>query len=302
MTGMSIFRVVLALGIGFSLSSCSKVEFECASNDAEAALIEASRKEISSKISNNLKALKDSEKSSVSFTPAMVDQMVAKLSYAVTAASDVWENETGDQKSCRARLAITVDRAHVKRADDARAALELSNLADLATQSAVEFDGASKLTQEIDFSLNLADEGSKIRADLGTSFTLFDVVGELGAYSLLSGEIVKTKRDAEMREQRAQNEQERAALDMARAENRAAIKAIGAIWSALARETRSELAALQKAWIRKKNADCQIESLATGGSSVDIQVNQLNCDTRAQIERATWLRGHLSAMSSDVSF
>ena len=232
----------------------------------------------------------------------MVDQMVSKFNFAVSAASDVWENETGDQKSCRARLAITVDPTLVKRAGDARTALELPNISDLTAQSAVEYDGTSKLTQEIDFSLNLADGGTKIRADLGTSFTLFDVLGELGAFNMLSGTIVKTKRDEEMREEQAQTEQQRAALDMARAENRTAIKAIGAVWSAIPSETRSELATLQKAWIRKKNADCRMESLATGGSEVDIQVNQLNCDTRAQIERANWLRSYIPDLSSDIGY
>ena len=81
-----------------------------------------------------------------------------------------------------------------------------------------------------------------------------------------------------------------------------AIKAINAVWSAIPSETRSELAALQKAWVRKKNADCRIESLTAGGSEVDIQVNQLNCDTRAQIDRTNWLRSYVTEPSEDIGY
>lgn len=304
---MSMFRakagrLALVLAVTLIVSGCNKADFRCASQDAENALIEAARKDIAAKVSQNLKDLQELDKSGAAFAPAIIEQMVAKFGFEVSAASDVWENATGDQKSCRARLAVTINPALLKSAGDARTALELSNVADLTAQSAIEYDGTSKLSQEIDFSLNLADAGTKIRSDLGSSFTLFDVLGELGAYNLLSGTIVKTKRDETMRQQLATTEQERAALEMARAENRTAIKAINAVWSAIPSETRSELAALQKAWVRKKNADCRIESLTAGGSEVDMQVNQLNCDTRAQIDRTNWLRSYVTEPSEDIGY
>ena len=43
MIGMTASRIALVLALGFGLSACNKAEFECASQDAEKALIEAAR-------------------------------------------------------------------------------------------------------------------------------------------------------------------------------------------------------------------------------------------------------------------
>lgn len=287
-------RVLIALPL-LAVVGCDKASFDCTSADAQAALIKAAKKDISGKISQNIKDIRENNPNGASFGVSMVQQLADKFTYELTSVSEVWENDKGDQKSCRGTLAITVDPDYVRKADSGRSAVELSSVADLAAQSAVEFDAKSRFTQEVDFGINKVDNGKSISAEAGSNFTLFDVVGEVGAYQLLSTSIVRTKKDEKDRALQAETEQQKAALDLARAENRAAIEALKEIWAALDPTVRSDLLARQRAWIRKKNADCRLESINTSQDAAGILINQINCDTRAQIERADQLRPYLPA-------
>jgi uncharacterized protein YecT (DUF1311 family) len=277
------------------LSGCTAMDVNCTSEEAKTALLEAMRKDISESITQNLKDLSEQNSSGISFGSAMAKQLVDKFDLKVSGITELWKNPDRKQKSCRGTLEITVDTKQVKRATDARSALDMLSIADLATQSGVEFDGRSRFTQEIDFSLSLADDTGKVNADLGSSFTIFNTVAETSAYNVLSASIVKNKRDEDVLEMRAESEQKRAAIALAKEENRMAIKALGEVWSQLLPETRSQLVGLQKAWIRKRNADCRIESINASEDGSDIKVNQLNCDTRAQLERREWLLKYVPA-------
>ncbi|MEY3703783.1 MAG: hypothetical protein RLZZ561_1403 [Pseudomonadota bacterium] len=277
------------------VAGCDKVDFDCTSVEAKEALITAAKRDISREIAENIKDIRDANPESSNFGGGMVKQLVDKFNYELTAVTEVWQNDAGDQKSCRGTLAITVDPDIVRKADEGRAVLDLNTVADLSAQSAVEFDAKSRFSQEIDFGINKVDKSRAISAEPGTNFTLFDVAGELGAYQALSASLVRSKKDETNRELQAQTEQQKAALDLARAENRAAVQAVQEIWSALEPAIRSDLLARQRAWIRKKNADCRLESINSSENAADIVVNQINCDTRAQIERADWLRPYLPA-------
>lgn len=272
---------------------CDKASFDCSSPDAQAALITAAKKDISGKISQNMKDIREANPNGSNFGVGMVRQLADKFTYELTSVSEIWENDKGDQKSCRGTLAITVDPEFVRKADIGRSAVDLNSVADLAAQSAVEFDAKSRFTQEVDFGINKVDDGRSIMAEAGSNFTLFDVVGEVGAYHLLSTSIVRTKKDQKNREMQAETEQQKAALDLARAENRAAVEAVKEIWSALDPTVRSDLLSRQRAWIRKKNADCRLESINNSQDAAEIIINQINCDTRAQMERADQLRPYL---------
>lgn len=277
------------------LSGCTAMDVDCASEESKTALLEAMHKDISESITLNLRDLSEQNTSGISFGSAMTKQLVDKFDFKVASIAELWKNPDRKQKSCRGTLEITLDTKQVKRAADARSALDMVSIADLSTQSGVEFDGRSRFTQEIDFSLNLADDTGKVHADLGSSFTIFDTVAETSAYNILSASIIKDKRDEDAREMRAESEQKRATIALAKEENRMAIKALGEVWSQLLPETRSQLVGLQRAWIRKRNADCRIESINASEDGSDITVNQLNCDTRAQLERREWLRQYVPA-------
>lgn len=79
------------------------------------------------------------------------------------------------------------------------------------------------------------------------------------------------------------------------------MQTIAAVWKSLSPGTRARLLPQQKAWIRKKDADCRVEAASASTDPAEMEVARLACATRAEQERTTWLqpyRGETSAVDS----
>jgi uncharacterized protein YecT (DUF1311 family) len=56
--------------------------------------------------------------------------------------------------------------------------------------------------------------------------------------------------------------------------------------------TRARLLPLERAWIRKKDADCAVESAAASIESMAKETARLICDTRITKDRIGWLANY----------
>jgi uncharacterized protein YecT (DUF1311 family) len=83
---------------------------------------------------------------------------------------------------------------------------------------------------------------------------------------------------------------QKADLDMAAAENKLANQQINAVWKALPEDARSQLLELQRAWVRKKTADCNIEAAGVSTEVVPKEAARLRCDTRLTTTRISELQ------------
>ena len=71
-----------------------------------------------------------------------------------------------------------------------------------------------------------------------------------------------------------------------------------AVWQGIPAESRARLLDLQKAWVRKKDADCRVEAASASADPTETQVARLKCDTRMQGERANWLRQYMDGSAT----
>ncbi|MFM8376996.1 MAG: lysozyme inhibitor LprI family protein, partial [Phenylobacterium sp.] len=83
---------------------------------------------------------------------------------------------------------------------------------------------------------------------------------------------------------------QKADLEMATAENKLANQQINTIWKSLPEEARSQLLELQRAWVRKKTADCNIEAAGVSTEAMPKEAARLRCDTRLTMERISELQ------------
>ena len=83
---------------------------------------------------------------------------------------------------------------------------------------------------------------------------------------------------------------QKADLDMAAAENKLANQQINAVWRALPEDARSQLLEMQRAWVRKKTADCNIEAAGASTEALPKEAARLRCDTRFTITRISELQ------------
>ena len=80
---------------------------------------------------------------------------------------------------------------------------------------------------------------------------------------------------------------------MATAENKLANQTISEIWKSIPEYSRSELLDFQRAWIKKKTADCNIKAAETSTESVAREAARLRCDTVLTNTRSDELRAYL---------
>ena len=65
---------------------------------------------------------------------------------------------------------------------------------------------------------------------------------------------------------------------------------INEVWRAVPANIREQLLEMQRAWIRRKNADCRIESATVSTDPQEREAARLRCDTRVTNDRIRYLR------------
>jgi uncharacterized protein YecT (DUF1311 family) len=123
------------------------------------------------------------------------------------------------------------------------------------------------------------------------------VASEVLASSLLHNvlqQAAATEQQAQQAQQAQQNsalsEQKAANLNSAQTDNKLALQSILAVWRAIPAAIRVQLLPQQRAWVRKKDADCRVEAASASTDPTEIEVARLTCDTRTTQERISFLQ------------
>jgi uncharacterized protein YecT (DUF1311 family) len=138
----------------------------------------------------------------------------------------------------------------------------------------------------MEFNVQPTDDGTKIFAETETGTPLIQFASEVIAASLLRSQVERGVRATEQ----AIADQRTATLESVRTDNKIANQTILAAWQALSSGTRKQYLDSQRAWSRKKDADCRVEAAAQGTDPADIEAARLGCDTRITNERIAWLQ------------
>lgn len=234
---------------------------------------------------------------------ATIQQLRLSLEDVRTTKND--PNST--KKFCTGTLKLVAPPEIVTDAEDARQTAGESSLSELADDSNVE-SNANAFTTNIDFNVQPTDDRNKIFAEIENGAPAFRFFAELVRDHLLKSAVLEAKAEqdrAASEQQAAENqalaEQQAATLNEAKTENKIAIQTTNAVWQGIPAETRSSLLDLQKAWVRKKNADCGVEAASSSVDPADREVARLKCDTRMQGERSNWLRQYMESGEASPS-
>ncbi len=84
--------------------------------------------------------------------------------------------------------------------------------------------------------------------------------------------------------------QRKAGLDLATAQFKLSMQVINAVWKAIDPNIRKQLLPIQRAWISKTKADCQIEAASASTEHDEIEAARLNCETERNASRTAELR------------
>lgn len=200
------------------------------------------------------------------------------------------------KRFCTATVKLVAPAQMVLDADQTRRLANLNSVEALADNANVEKE-ANAFRAEIDYNVQPTDDGDKLFAEIESGEEAISFFGELVQDHLLKNAVLDARAEADRLEAErtaaidsATRDMQSATLEEARATNRSAVAAINAIWKAVPATARQQILPLQRAWIKKTEAACKLEAAAQATDSVAMEVARLNCESRAQQERAQYLQ------------
>lgn len=279
--------LVATLGV----TACSqKPKLECSNKEAQSVTVDLIKDQIEKSVTEQLKSGNTQSHVLSSNIRATVQQLVISLLDIRTTKED--PNST--KRFCTARVHIAIPSDVIDNAEKARSDAKLTDISSLADESKVDRQ-ANAFNVEFDYDVQPTDSGDKVFAESDDFSKISSFYGELLASSLLKSAIEQAQ-TAQQEAAAAQQQQQQAALaeqhaaDLAQAktDNQLANQTLTALWKNLAPDVRSSILEDQRAWIRKKIADCNVEAAASSTDAGDQEITRLRCDskaTQARIQR-----------------
>jgi uncharacterized protein YecT (DUF1311 family) len=233
-------------------------------------------------------------------TESKIRATVALLRITLDDVRTTKSDPNSSKRFCEGTLKVVVPLGMLNYADQTRQSAAISTVAKLLEGAGIE-RSADTLTHKISYTVQPTDDHKKVFGEVEDYGNLFDTFGEIVGSHLLLPTLQANQQAAATQANAAQAEQaqqtaaaSQADLEVASAENKLANQTIAEIWKALPDGARAQNLELQRAWIKKKTADCNIKAAETSVDPVLKEAARLRCDTEATRSRSGELQQLMS--------
>ncbi|MCJ2188705.1 lysozyme inhibitor LprI family protein [Novosphingobium beihaiensis] len=298
---------VLTSTILLGLSGCGGAslfdsETTCLSESGHEAVIDLIRKKTRAKVREMLgKGLLQG----IAKAPeSKINLAVGSLKFAIADVRTTLEDPNSTKKSCVGNLRVIFPEQSAREAEKTAELLEKDGtIGEAMAGKGFERDAGAYVTQ-FDFTIQPTDSGDKVYAELNEDQQkdIVDGVSMVESMALIRPGIEKlvAERKREEAEEKARKEQalaeqRDAALAEAKAGMDLSVQSINATWDALDKPVRSRLLALQRAWIKRKRADCKIEAAGASTDATERETARMKCETRFNNQRRSYLSKYLNS-------
>ena len=289
---MKTVSILPVLALGALLSGCGVAATDCAS--------ESSREVITSIVREQVEKAAEADLSSEDGTKlagaAKIRATVAELKVLIEDIRTTKKDPDSTKRFCAGTAKVVVPLAMIQDADQTRKLLDLPNVDSLLEQSGLK-RSADSVTFDVEYSVQPTDKRDKIYGEIEGAAPAFTALGQVVAAHLARRDIEGANQAQAVQEAAAAAETakqteaaQKADLEMATAENKLANQQINALWKSLPEEARGQLLELQRAWVRKKTADCNIEAAGVSTEAMPKEAARLRCDTRLTMGRISELQ------------
>lgn len=292
---MRFSSLVAICGLGLLASSCGSSAVNCSDEDARSALETAIREGLER---TSLAQAKGPDGEALVSSSA-VRAAVAKIKLVIDDVRTTKEDPESTKRFCTGSLKIVFSTEIFTSADRSRELAGLTDVAEMADAAGID-KGADYLKGDLDYSVQPTDDGEKVFAEFENADAKLDVFGEVIAASLLTSKLeaqnramVEEAAQQKHAEESALNEQLAANLDAANVMRKTADEAINTIWQAIDADTRRQLLAQQRAWIKQKEATCRVQGLQASTEPREQKAADYTCQAQLTQQRASELQGYL---------
>ena len=291
--------LLLSLG-GCDGAALFKGETTCLSESGHEAVIDLIRRKARSRIGE---LLSDDVPDGIARIPASkINIAVGGVAFAITDIRTTLEDPNSTKKSCVGNLRVALPEASMREAEKTAELLEQKVTIDQAMERKGFERDAGAFVSQFDFTIQPMDSGDKVYAELDKDqqSDLIEGISMVTGMALLRPGIEKLKAEQDRaeaeekaRKEKAEAERREAAFAEAKAGMDLSVQSINATWQALDSTTRTRLLPLQRAWIKRKQADCRIEAAGASADATERETRRMQCETRMNDQRRGYLRGYL---------
>jgi uncharacterized protein YecT (DUF1311 family) len=289
---MKSVTILPLLALGALLSSCGVAATGCASDSSREAITSLVREEVAKAAEAEL-ALEDGSRMSAA---SKVRATVAELKVLIEDIRTTKKDPDSTRRFCAGTAKVVIPLNMIQDADQTRKLLDLSSVDSLLEEAGLT-RSADALTFDLEYSVQPTDKRDKIYGEVEGASPKFAALGQVVGAHLARDEIEGASKAwaakaaaAEAETARQTEAAQKADLDMAAAENKLANQQINAVWKALPEDARSQFLEMQRAWVRKKTADCNIEAAGASTEALPKEAARLRCDTRLTTTRISELQ------------
>jgi uncharacterized protein YecT (DUF1311 family) len=291
-------------GTVLSLQACTTgTPVACTADSAQEPVVQIVKQQLEKLIASKTKRDNGTQSVGYSKIRAAIGQLAISIADIRTSKTD--PNST--KRFCTGNLKIRFTTEALNSAEQARSSAGSNTISDLADSEGVERN-ADSFSSSLDFNVQPTDDGKKVFAEIESGNSMFGFAADVLSSELLKTLIEDSKRSQQQavdQQAAAQNvalaEQQNATLASAKVDNQLAMQTVTAAWKALLPSTRARLLPLQRAWIRKKDADCAVEAAAASIEPTAKEAARLTCDTRITKDRIGWLANYRDEGASTTS-
>jgi uncharacterized protein YecT (DUF1311 family) len=289
---MKSVTILPVLVLGVLLSGCGVAATDCASDSSREVITSIVREQVEKAAEAEL-ASEDGTRMSAA---SKIRATVAELKVLIEDIRTTKKDPDSTKRFCAGTAKVVVPLAMIEDADQTRKLLDLSNVDSLLEVAGLK-RSADTLTFNLEYSVQPTDKRDKIYGEVEGASAMFTALGQVVGAHLARREIEGASKaqaaQAEAAEAEAAKQTEaaqKADVDMAAAENKLATQQINAVWKALPEDAHSQLLEMQRAWVRKKTADCNIEAAGVSTEALPKEAARLRCDTRMTTVRISELQ------------
>lgn len=283
-----------AIGVGLlALSGCDSLtsvvggKVDCLNSDGHATAISVVKAEAEKKLAE---ATDDEGNKFLSKSKIRAALEQVKIAFEDVRTSKEDPNST--KKFCVGKIKLTFPTDMIADADVTSSLVENPSISEYAENLGFE-RSANSFSLDLDFNVQPTDDGEKIYAEIEDGDNAYELLAAIVGGQALRKKVEQYQMaeqkmlEEQSREQEAAlREQREANLGEAKAQSQLADQTINAVWQSIAPEQRDQLLPLQRAWIKRKAADCKIEASSASTEPMEREGARLKCEARLNNERA----------------
>lgn len=291
---MKTVRLIALASAALILTSCNRIgTVECNNADGQAVIssllsdqiIQATRDQLGTAASEPLT------------NEAKIRATVAQIKILIEDIRTTKKDEASTKRGCAATVKLVLPLNMIANAEKFHTSNQLQSISSLTDAVGLQ-RSADSYTHQLTYSVQPTDDKKKVYGEIEAFGPVANALGEIIAAHMVlpmqeasqQTEAAAAQAQQALLDQQTQA-QSQADLELATAENKLAVQAYSEVWKSLPDTVRAQNVEIQRAWAKKKTADCNIKAAETSTDPLIKEAARLRCETEQTQGRVEELKG-----------